>query len=553
MLALRRRLSELNPRVLAHALGLDLFRDDVYRLPALPWERARPSKRAPLQTAAPTHVRSVAGSASVSTTSTASLNASGGDLIVVCTCNLNNDTGSGVVFNGSEAFTEFDTGLADDSQFFDFGGRFQLWYRVAPTQTTANVVATWPSAVEHEMTVHLFSGADQTTPLVNLTTLVHLDGNETNSFSRSPASTPDHLIIAALATIRWDLSATSGASQTRLAAGADGAGGDAGWLRVDSKAGAASSTTVSFSFGTNVAATLYAFGIQAPAASGNTGTLSATLPAPTLAAAGTLRIAGSASATAPAPTLSGNGELDITGSLSSTLQAPTLAAQGALPIAGALAATLSAPSLSAAGALQIEGQLGATLPAPALSSSGLLPIAGQLSATLPAPTLAATGQFDDEPIEGSLAATLPAPALSAAATLRIAGELGASLPAPTLSAGGALRISGDASAVLPAPALVATGELVSGDNTGSLSAVLPAPQLAAVASLAIAGQLSLTLPPPTLVAAGLVPGQLEQPLSGANSARVHGASGGVSSDAGVSGAGSGRLYGGNGGYIQEGG
>lgn len=93
----------------------------------------------------------------------------------------------------------------------------------------------------------------------------------------------------------------------------------------------------------------------------------------------------------------------ITGTLAATLSAPTLAASGALAIAGVAAFTLAAPTLSATGALAISASASITLAAPALTATGTLALTGAAAITLSAPTLAATGTL---PIVGTAAITL---------------------------------------------------------------------------------------------------------------------------------------------------
>lgn len=117
------------------------------------------------------------------------------------------------------------------------------------------------------------------------------------------------------------------------------------------------------------------------ATAGATGTGSVTESISSLGASATIAlrpaddaISGSLSATLEAATLSAAGNLPIVGSMAVTLGTATLAATGgfAAPITGSLSATLGAATLSAAGALPIVGALVVTLGSLALSSTGTI-------------------------------------------------------------------------------------------------------------------------------------------------------------------------------------
>lgn len=106
------------------------------------------------------------------------------------------------------------------------------------------------------------------------------------------------------------------------------------------------------------------------APSGITGTVSATLGAVSLSAAGETVVSGSTSSTLGAVTLAAAGQTDIAGASSSTLGAVTLSASAAAAIDGALSSTLGAVAINADGSTAIEGLVAATLGAVGLSASG---------------------------------------------------------------------------------------------------------------------------------------------------------------------------------------
>jgi phage gp46-like protein len=138
-----------------------------------------------------------------------------------------------------------------------------------------------------------------------------------------------------------------------------------------------------------IAAAMF-FGVAA-SGGGTTGTLTATLPAPTVSAAGTSSVDGSVVRTLAAAALAGAGSAPVSGSGAATVSAPTLAAAGAPLVAGAGAATLSAPGLVAAGTPASTGEVWATIVAPVVSGVGSLSVGGALGATLSSPTLSASG------------------------------------------------------------------------------------------------------------------------------------------------------------------
>ena len=244
---------------------------------------------------------------------------------------------------------------------------------------------------------------------------------------------------------------------------------------------------------------LVAFSV-ALATGGLTGTLSQTLGALTISAAGTVETHGTASPTLGALTAAATGTVSVSGSLSSTLGAATLAGTATVEIAGSLSATLGALTLSATGTVGvagIEGSLSQTLGAATLAGTGAAAIAGQASASLGALTLAGTGTVS---VSGTLSAGLGSATLSATATLGIAGTASDTLGAATLSATGTMGpITGSLSATLGNLTLAGTAGVA---IAGSLSQTLGAATLAAIATTGIAGTLAGTLGTATLAGTG---------------------------------------------------
>ena len=130
------------------------------------------------------------------------------------------------------------------------------------------------------------------------------------------------------------------------------------------------------------------------------GTLSKTLDACTLAAAGTVSSAG-----------------DINGTAAITLGACTLAATGTVEVQGQLSRTLAAATLAATGTVEVQGQLSRTLGAATLAATGTVEVQGQLSRTLGAATLAAAGTVASGSVNGTAAITLGTCTLAAAGTV----------------------------------------------------------------------------------------------------------------------------------------
>jgi hypothetical protein len=121
-----------------------------------------------------------------------------------------------------------------------------------------------------------------------------------------------------------------------------------------SSSGTLSTYTPGPSFGASLTATLGALTVSAAGAVAVKGTLTGTLGAATLAATGTV------------------GSTPATGSLSATLGVLTVSATGAVAVKGTLAGTLGALTVSAAGAGAVHGAVSATLGSLTLTAQGYI-------------------------------------------------------------------------------------------------------------------------------------------------------------------------------------
>lgn len=242
-----------------------------------------------------------------------------------------------------------------------------------------------------------------------------------------------------------------------------------------------------------------------------TGTLSKTLDALSLAAAGTV-------ASPP-----------ITGTLSQTLGALIASAAGTVRASAALSATLGALSASGAGAVRVTGQGAVTLQPLALAGVGQVRAAGALAQTLGDLTLTSTGVVGSTPIVGTAAILLQSLVAAASGQVRVSGGASATLAPATLASAGAVRASGALTSTLGALGLSASGSV---RVAGAMATTLGPATLSAsgvVGTAPITGGLTVTLAPLAAVATAVarVTGSLARTLgdvtlSAAAGARVTG-------------------------------
>ena len=272
------------------------------------------------------------------------------------------------------------------------------------------------------------------------------------------------------------------------------------------------------------------------------GSLSQTLGAATVSAAGVLPIVGQSARTLDAATVSSAGKLPIVGGLSGTLDAATISATGGVPlspISGALGVTLADASVGSASVLLIKGQSARTLDAATVAGTGALPVSGSVSRTLDAVTVSSAGKL---PIVGTSARTLDGATLAATGGLSspINGTLGVTLASASASATGALSTGGTLSGTLDAATVSASGSLA---LRGDLSRTLDAATVTATGGGAapVLGSLAVTLENATAAATGRNPisaaGTIllaDAVLSGAAALSITGGLGGTLEDAFVS-------------------
>jgi hypothetical protein len=212
---------------------------------------------------------------------------------------------------------------------------------------------------------------------------------------------------------------------------------------------------------------------------------------------------GSLTATVPAPTASATGTVDVQGTLTATVTAPTVTGTGTVEntgFNGTLTATVPAPTVSASGTVDVQGSLSATVPAPTVSASGTVDVQGSLSATVPAPTASASGTVD---VQGALTGTV-APTLIGTGTVDVQGALTATVPAPTSTGTGQVPSQGSLTTTVPAPTVTGTGIVEDPYVSGTLSTMVPAPTVSGTGAVAVQGSLTATVSV-TLTAAGEVP------------------------------------------------
>lgn len=209
------------------------------------------------------------------------------------------------------------------------------------------------------------------------------------------------------------------------------------------------------------------------ASSGVSGTLSVTLGAATISAAGTVAVKGTVTKTLVAATLSSAGTIAVKGASTTTLGAVTTASAGKVAITGAASSTLGAVTVASAGAIAVTGSASSTLGALSLSAAGVVSdmpvISGALSATLGAVTLSADGSITDAPIYGAVTSTLGALTGSAAGKVAVTGSANAVLSSASLTGAGKVAISGGAN-ITPGGVTVETVGAVT--IQGSLTAAL---------------------------------------------------------------------------------
>jgi len=112
---------------------------------------------------APSVLRSYINSGNASTRTVSSVNATGGDLLLIKVCSAYSDGSqvpTAVTFNGSATGITVHATRSDGSTL----PYLRVYYLVAPTQTTANVVVTFNAGTHAVVVVEVWVDANQTTP-----------------------------------------------------------------------------------------------------------------------------------------------------------------------------------------------------------------------------------------------------------------------------------------------------------------------------------------------------------------------------------------------------
>jgi len=179
-------------------------------------------------------------------------------LLVVGVTSYKGGGGNGVSsmnWNTSEAMTRLGSVL-----YWNTGEATELWYLINPTSTTSGVGANLTTGTEaSSMVAFVINGAHQTTPLGTAATDSTTSGT---SVTASPASTTSSLVLGILG--YWnDNTYTPGGSQTVPTGGtSDGSGTESTIMSY--KAGAASTTSMSWSWSGAQEAGLIAVAINPP-------------------------------------------------------------------------------------------------------------------------------------------------------------------------------------------------------------------------------------------------------------------------------------------------
>lgn len=247
------------------------------------------------------------------------------------------------------------------------------------------------------------------------------------------------------------------------------------------------SATAALAFTGTVAASIGAPTATATASLEFTGAAAVSIPAPTSAASASLGFSGTITASVPAPTASASGSLEFSASAAASIAAPTATAQALLEFTGTAAASIGAPTCAATAETLVSylATVAVSIPAPTCAAEATytpLAITGAIAASVPAPTCQATATADVPAIEGEIAASVPAPGASATAALAFSGTAAGAIPAPTASASGTLLFEGAIAAQIGAPTAAAEGTYTPLAIAGAIVASIAAPRCAAAAT-----------------------------------------------------------------------
>lgn len=204
--------------------------------------------------AAPTYVRQTSASNSTGTTTASSFLVDGTNkVLVVLIGRYSVTTINSLTWNTSENFTQVPSALIN---FYDASGKFDAYYLINPTSTTANIVATGSSAGNIQFCALLFNGANQTTPIGTVAVLYNSNASPTSTSSVAPASATNSLMCDS--TFTYPTDDWAGTSGQTLRSNISFASNN---LRVSTLAGSAGTTTLAWS-GTSEANSHIAFAVN---------------------------------------------------------------------------------------------------------------------------------------------------------------------------------------------------------------------------------------------------------------------------------------------------
>ncbi|HSV28837.1 MAG TPA: LamG-like jellyroll fold domain-containing protein, partial [Candidatus Omnitrophota bacterium] len=195
-----------------------------------------------------------------------------------------------------------------------------------------------------------------------------------------------------------------------------------------------------------------------------TGTIAASIAAPTSASVAALGFTGTVAAAIGAPVTASTAALGFTGTAAAGIPAPGAAASASLGFSAAAAASVPAPGASTAAALEFSAAAAPGIPAPSATAAASLGFSGTVSASVSAPTSAATAETAVSYL-AEIAVSVPGPTCAADATytpLAITGTVGASISAPVCAASAQAdvpAIEGTIAASIPAATAAASAAL----------------------------------------------------------------------------------------------
>jgi formylmethanofuran dehydrogenase subunit C len=382
-----------------------------------------------------------------------------------------------------------------------------LWYKRATSGTAAKTVTLNNAVGSCSGVLKCFSGADTgATPYTNVAVETNASTDETHA-GITPANA-DSMVCCSVHNYNNDNAVTSLSFATL----------------------GATTMTEKLSTGGNDCATAYGHALQSggPAATGNltwaqtdgttysivwaikvlvppiSGTLTKTLAALTVVAAGTVAVTGASAKTLGTLTSASAGTVPVVGSATKTLGTLTASSAGTVAdqsASGTLAQTLGSLTLASAGDVDVAGALARTLAALSSSSAGTVAVQGATTRTLgtlsnsSAGTITVTGAFAKT--FGTLTTSSVGQALVAGATARTLGTLEA-------DSAGTVALRGATVKTLGVLTLSGAGVVGTVPITGTLAATLGALTGDSNAAVLVNGATDRHLSTLLLVSAGTV-------------------------------------------------